>query len=330
LGFKTKTEFLELVSNALKPENLIFFSQLEDFKKGNNNYQNKRDLAIYAEFIGEKDIAKELATEYLKSLRNEDLLTKENILFAKNVANNGELAFSLAEKYKLKFIDNFSDQELLKKENLEFISKFNGLTNSTDRFFHLCYTQPDKIDNITNFKGWADFHIEQTITKEELQLKVVKTRAFDKGYWDSLQLNIQNKYPKIDAFRLVLNYQIKYYRQIENWLFWASSKDKKIKKYPPQNEFETHVDINMSAWDAFLNCNNEKVLRKILDWMDCAIRSYTRAEWLDTKANILYKLGRINKATKVEAKAVALSPKDQEIKENFIKMKSGVPTWIVK
>ena len=49
--------------------------------------------------------------------------------------------------------------------------------------------------------------------------------------------------------------------------------------------------------------------------------------FIDTKANLLYKLGRKKEALELEAKASALTPDDKEVQEAYQKMKEGKPTW---
>jgi hypothetical protein len=56
-----------------------------------------------------------------------------------------------------------------------------------------------------------------------------------------------------------------------------------------------------------------------------------RATWyMDTYANILYKLGRINEALIWEKKAVNGNPYDDQIKNNYQKMQNGERTWKLK
>ena len=50
-------------------------------------------------------------------------------------------------------------------------------------------------------------------------------------------------------------------------------------------------------------------------------------DYLDTKANLLYKLGKKEEGLVLEEQAVALAPKDKDIQENYEKMKNGLPTW---
>jgi tetratricopeptide (TPR) repeat protein len=49
--------------------------------------------------------------------------------------------------------------------------------------------------------------------------------------------------------------------------------------------------------------------------------------YLDTYANLLYKLGRTEEALRYEEKAFALAPNDKDITDNLSKMKKGEPTW---
>jgi hypothetical protein len=48
---------------------------------------------------------------------------------------------------------------------------------------------------------------------------------------------------------------------------------------------------------------------------------------MDTKANLLYKLGKIQDGIAWEEKAASLNSEDKSFQEVSIKMKKGLPTW---
>src|SRR5258708_28905086 len=155
-----------------------------------------------------------------------------------------------------------------------------------------------------NIKGWADFQIGETIKREEINDKVLKDGkpVYKDPDWNKITATIGEKYTKVDPKRLVLDYQIIYYRYYdENWEKWAEYKSRKINAYPPKpGAGENYFELNVfGAWEAFLHCNDEKVLTKALDWSELSIKldePDPNFNCLDTRTNLLYKLERIKEA----------------------------------
>lgn len=85
------------------------------------------------------------------------------------------------------------------------------------------------------------------------------------------------------------------------------------------------------AWALFEKSNRKEELEKAVEWSKKAMNRETDqsriASTMDTHANLLYKLGNKSEALKWQEKAAAASPGDDEIKNNYEKMKRGEPTW---
>jgi hypothetical protein len=104
--------------------------------------------------------------------------------------------------------------------------------------------------------------------------------------------------------------------------------------------------LNNNAWTLFTSCNDRTVLSRALKWSNLAIKLKGTDNgvdgYLDTKANLLYKLGKRKQAIKIEKKALQLNTafaqkqgKEkgsffEEFSENIQKMEAGSPTWKVK
>jgi len=300
LGYKNVSDFIKQAERALDPQNIIYYSRLEDYKRGIKQYKGMDELAI----------------------------------FTKKIICNKELATIIAKDYKDSYLDKFNEEALCTKENLTFIGMFNNLINSKDPFFRLCYTQPEKVDQLIGNIGWAKFQVEQTVTKEEMENKLLKDKKpiYKNPDWNQIRSVINKKYKKLDANRLLLGYQIIYYRFNDlDWRLWAIYKDKKIKDYPPEAiGLGVYIELNTyGAWDAFLHCNDKRVLTRTLTWIDQALQSdkENKAAYLDTKANLLYKLGKVEQAINTEEKAMEI---DSTHSFNIVvtKMKNGEPTYL--
>jgi len=316
LGYKTVPDLIGVADKALNPQNLIYYSRLEDYKKGKKDYPTMSGLAIFVnKLIGDNELAQKIAADYIRNADKRELLTKENILLIRDVAKNSMLADSLAGEYKENHLDKLSEQELCTHENLDFIKRFSYLVNSKDNIFQLWYLKPEKVDSVLEFKGAADLFVQQTISREELRNRLFENGKplFENPDWNYLGAIIKEKYPKVDVKSLILDYQISYYKKLKDWSQWAKYQDQKVDKLIKTDAFKTgnawtYYELNLPAWDAFLHCNDKEVLKKALNWSNLSIKlGEPNPNCLDTRANLLYKLGRRNEAIAQQRKAIKLS-----------------------
>jgi hypothetical protein len=95
------------------------------------------------------------------------------------------------------------------------------------------------------------------------------------------------------------------------------------------NKFGQHLspeELNQYAWTAFERVNNPTLLEPALAWSQLSLKPGDQPAYLDTYANLLYKLGKKEEAIKQQEKAVSMLA-DASLKENLEKMKRGEPTW---
>lgn len=351
LGYKNVPGFIKLANQALDPQNILYYSKMEDYQKGKKNYKEMYDLVLFVKnTIGDDTLARQIAEDYINHTDKKQLLNKEKIFFVQDVAGNRKLADSLAKEYKDSYLNKLSEDEFCTSENLRFIELFNHLITSRDKIFQLSYSKPEKIDSITGFKGSADYYVHSAIIREELISRLFKDDKplFKNPDWNKLSLIINKKYPEADIKELVLNYQIYYYGKIKDCPQWARYQNERIKSLLSKPAgMQIFYELNdLGAWRAFLNCNDEKVLVKALEWIELAIKlsgSEGKIEFLDTRANVLYKLGRVKEAIAQEEKAIetGLARSEQEgvniqllmsavnnYREILDKMRKGEPTYV--
>lgn len=90
--------------------------------------------------------------------------------------------------------------------------------------------------------------------------------------------------------------------------------------------------LNTIAWYFFENVSEANALQEALRWSDrVLLLDPNNALWMDTYANLLYKLGRKDEALRKEADAIALCSNDdatvKRFKDTLRKMESGEKTW---
>jgi tetratricopeptide (TPR) repeat protein len=98
-------------------------------------------------------------------------------------------------------------------------------------------------------------------------------------------------------------------------------------------QFGTHAtptDLNDYAWTVFQNCPDMTCVADALDWSKRSFKDQPNPAFMDTYANILYKMGRKDDAITWEQKAADLTPAADE-KAGYLstidKMKKGEKTW---
>jgi tetratricopeptide (TPR) repeat protein len=88
-------------------------------------------------------------------------------------------------------------------------------------------------------------------------------------------------------------------------------------------------DLNNYAWTLFQNCNDMACVAKALEWSKNSFKDNNEPAFIDTYANLLYKLGKKDEAITWEQKAMDLAPENdkQIFQETIDKMKKGEKTW---
>jgi hypothetical protein len=128
--------------------------------------------------------------------------------------------------------------------------------------------------------------------------------------------------------------------------------ENEMKEHPPQaggknfaeavgGPFDDGWQLNVGAWQAFLGCSDKSSLSKALAWSELSIKLAPGAnvQYFDTKANLLYKMGRREQAIAAEEAGVQEDKREaekqgkgkgvfsDEYAATIEKMKQGEPTW---
>jgi thioredoxin-related protein len=314
LGYHTLKQFRGLITLACDPQKELYYPQYQAYKQGKKDYATLEGLAM----------------------------------FTKKIIRDDSTADLMAKDVKENYLDKLPEDSLCGKVHLDFINNFSELISSKDHFFDLFYNQPDKVRMVTGSGGMAPYIVRLIVTREELQNKLEfghKPLA-EAPDWDKCRSIIADKYPKVNARKLVLVYQLYYYTTINtNWRKWADCKDKDIKENPAKQPYGLDVFLRFNqggAWLAFMQCNDKKVLRKAVKWIDLAIHldggkddNGKYMAYRDTKANLLYKLGKREEAMALEKEALddglADNPKwdGGDYKITIEHMKNFEPTNVV-
>ena len=317
VDYEPKETFVDLLHNALNPEKQNY-TLLEKYKQGKIDYAAMPYLVHEFYSLLEDSLANQIACDYIHN-----------------------------------YLEKLSEKDLVKKENFNFAFGHVDCINSRDKIFDLCFHQPDKVDSIVNFalafssmgglgngRNLAPHYItgglvNDVISKEEITpvLAIAKSGNSDPD-WNKAFKSIKRKYGEKYARFNVTVAKMKWYQAKKDWKNYTKYLVPFIEERKPETMragLGWDIYLNNSAFDVFMYSDNKKELRKALSWVDLALvmRDKPYADALDTKANILYKLGRKADGIALEEQAVKLKPKDKAIQKNWEMMKKNEPTWFI-
>ena len=307
IGFKDVNSFTAIAKFSADPNGAAKIKeQLADYNKGKKDYAHLPTLA--------------------RTLRE--------------VYNDPKLSVEIASDYKQHYLDRLPLSEFLTVEHIQFIIEYGSeLLNVKDRLFNAAYYQPAMVDSLIG-EGSAQRLVIGAIYKDEIDAKLYKDGKpiSNAPKWNEIYTNLYSEYHKLNADELIMNAKVNFYRKVENWGLYTKFKSTYIKKYPPKKEgMAVFFELNSAAWDTFLNCDDKEYLERALQWSNLAIQLEDNIQYLDTKANILYKLGKKKEAISLQemaferdstiARKMGREYFYKYIRENLAKMKAGVPTW---
>ena len=293
LGSKSADDFIKLVSNAHNPDRQ-YYPLLEKYRSGSMIIEFLPYLARTAENIKEKDLGNSIARVYF-----------EGYLFT------------------------LSERELCTRGNIAFITEFGQILRSKDKCFDLFYRRGYKVDSVMGVKGLAQSVADRIITREEIASALERAYANKSSpKWGKIYRNIKDKFGMDYADRNILSAKVKFFEHERNWKKHISNFVKHIDKYGVGNSLADYF-LNNDAWYVFQHSSRRSELNRALAWSERAIQINDKpmAGYIDTKANLLYKLGKKKVAISIEEIAVKIEPDNSELRENLEKMKQNIPTW---
>ncbi|MFI5163250.1 MAG: thioredoxin family protein [Sphingobacteriales bacterium] len=290
VGGMEADDFIKLGTDVLDPQKN--YSQLiVNFKEGKRNMAEMSYLARTAlELIKDTAQSQEIAKAYLLCLRKEDWL---------------------------------------KEDNIEFMREFTK--SSKDIGFSLFYHKANSVNKIMEDDTYAQ-SVLHSIINDEIVRPAIKS-ADQRGrqpVWGKMFSVIKKKYGVYYADRVITAARINFAVKHHNWQDYTKYYVLYTDKYSMPSENRGHwvsFSFNNSAWAIFLHSFNKTELTHALSWSSRAVMMEPIPNWMDTYANILYKLGRQEEAIKWEQIALNLYPADKVIQGMLEKMKKGEPTW---
>lgn len=333
-GYKTVSDLVAIAKAAIVPgktyddEYEKYRLLAADYSNGNKDFDKMPYMITTAYKLGEIDFGKQLLYEHTDH------------------------------------VASLSPRERYTRENIEMWAGFT--LKSDGKRFVFFYKDGDKIDKVMNKKGYAASVVDRTIQAEivgpfykdqpggllmsggQRPVKMVNGNYVPvesekiEADWEKLYSLIREKYSDSYAKRNVLQARIQWYSAHGDMESYRKYFFKKIEDYPPIVSNMTDPllqDINGVAWDVFLNSKDKKLINSAIRWMEklIAVDTIGVEYWMDTYANLLYKMGRTKEAINWEEKAINASKKSalgplflKQYEKTLEQMKRSVPTHDVK
>ena len=183
------------------------------------------------------------------------------------------------------------------------------------------------VDLIMNSKGYSDILISNVFYNQKIRpFFRVALEGNREPAWGELAKCLKGKYSRFRMRKDMLEAHTDFYYRKHEWDKYVTY-TMRVCIYD-KARFESNADfLNNCAFEVFAYSKKERQLKEALAWVNRAIALRKNAAFLDTRANILYKLGDVNEALVLEQESALLDPHDKVVQLNLQKMKAGEPTW---
>jgi thioredoxin-related protein len=332
-GVRALEGFIAVGAEALNPD-VQYYITIEKFYRNELDTAYMKKLARKAKGLKEDKLAHDIANEYISRLSTEALFTKDNILFmcefTKSSKNRGFTIFKDSSK-KISEIDERVNQSRCK-------NIVTGIINNEEiRPYSLVKNgKPDWGRIKSNLKKYGPLGEEALrmykpgiIFKTEIE-PVLKINSD----WNKI-LPLIKKQELDGNYEFVVGSTVVYYLNAVG--FYHTEKNCKNLVAAATfyaNSYSTLLGpqaLNTWAWTVFENSSDRNELKKALEWSKRSNELGPGSpEYLDTYANLLYKLGYVKEAIDWQKKAVRTEEgiaKRPIFQQTLVKMQKGEKTW---
>ena len=193
-------------------------------------------------------------------------------------------------------------------------------THSKDEYFSFLAKHTSEINKVSG-AGKAEQKIRSIYLNEGAGLRPNDKQVPD---WKSIQQKIAATLPA-EANEITMRIKINYYFNRKDWPSFEKVMVPYMKQY---SQHMSDGELNSIAWGVFERCSDMTCVSQILDYSS-QLKNSKEPAFLDTYANILYKLGKKKKTIALEQKAVDATPENErhDILTTLDKMKKGEKTW---
>ena len=248
----------------------------------------------------------------------------QNITVAKAMADAAKEAYDQETQAKAEgvVLASLSTDQIFTKENVSLLLSAAKVVDS--KAFNLIRENPDKFDADSEKVKANDF-LAQLLISNAVNSKIQAKETVD---FTAVEKGLAQKYPTVNTEKASLEMQPRYFSYTKNYPGLRDSFNKYIAKY---GSTITAMELNNMAWSIFENCDDPACLKAASEWSKLSLeKEKDTPMYLDTFANLLYRLGDKDQAIKTQEKAISLLTANDK-KEDYLatlqKMKKGEKTW---
>lgn len=214
-----------------------------------------------------------------------------------------------------------TQKDLFNPGSLELLKKFTN--NTKDEGFAVFYHHAAEVDKILG-AGVAEQKIRDILIQEYVYPYAMSKDAAGPD-WKAIQSRIASHYPE-QADELTALGKVAYYEHRNDWNNFQTVVVEYMSKY---GVAATPEQLNNYAWTVFQHCPDMHCVTEALEWSKRSFKDNQSPLFMDTYANILYKMGKKDDAIAWEEKARNLSAEGDKkgYEETIDKMKKGEKTW---
>ena len=251
--------------------------------------------------------------------------------FLRTLAKVADDAYDKANATKISKEYLATQTDLLTKENLDFLFQFTNAP--TDPGFSTLMGNLDKVIAALG-KDKVNSKMQYIIYNDmwASMRKINANPATVVPDYSAIVESTLKQYPTqyaTDIKDFADKQKIAFFLNKKEWNGFKESMAAYIKKNGEDKL--TPQELNSYAWTVFENCKDMTCVTEALDWSKRSFKDKENHMYIDTYANILYKLGRTKEAIEWEGKAAALVSDDAGQKKVYAdtieKMKKGEKTW---
>ena len=261
-------------------------------------------------FLAKSAIA--LAKQYVTLLEN---FRKKSV---KTTAEIRDMAIIANENNDPKYAGIFKSQylatqkDLYTKENLEFITAFTQ--SSKDKEFEIFLKNGAQIDKVLGI-GTAIQKVNSIILKEEVVPRLPKDPGAGAPDWNAINLFVKKKYPAF-ADEVILYAEVLYCPFMQDWVGFQQAIVLYMKKY---GRTVMPTELNNFAWIILKHGTDMKCIEKALEWSKRSFQDKENPNFMNTYANLLFKLGKKQEAINGNKRLSHLQVEIRNSRKHWIK-----------
>jgi thioredoxin-related protein len=254
-----------------------------------------------------------LLEQYKSGKKDPEFL--RNLSYVAQDAYDTENMLTVAKEYQA------TQQDMFTAENIEFMDRFTASSN--DPGFTAILNNTDKFDKIKG-QNAARKKIVDILIRDEVFPRLFSEQSKPDDF-KKIAAALSEKYPAYSE-EVTSKSKVIYYQSLGDWNNFQTAIVDYMKKYgsnvPPD-------ELNNFAWAVFEHCKDMTCVKEALEWSRQSFKDKENPMFIDTYANILYKMGKKEEAIKWQTKAIALAGEGDRkaLSATLEKMKKGEKTW---